>query len=71
MATVQEQLFAAIGVFQASERGVVLHSQADDLCWFARQLARLSCGFEVIAPRRLAAEVARHARHLLAQAARG
>uniref|UniRef100_UPI0017AC8179 WYL domain-containing protein n=1 Tax=Ramlibacter sp. TaxID=1917967 RepID=UPI0017AC8179 len=71
MATAQEQLFATIGVFQASERGLVLHSQADDLHWFARQLARLSCGFEVIAPRALKTQLARHARHLLAQAARG
>lgn len=71
MATAREQLFATVGVFQACERGLMLHGQADDLRWFARQLARLSCGFEVIAPRALKTEVARHARHLLAQVAGG
>jgi predicted DNA-binding transcriptional regulator YafY len=69
MATAREQLFASIGVFQSTERGLLLHSQADDLRWFARQLARLSCEFEVIAPRHLKTEVARHARQLLAQVA--
>lgn len=70
MATAREQLFASIGVFQAHDDGLLLHSQADDLRWFARQLARLSCAFEIVSPGELKAELARHARHLLAQARR-
>ncbi|MDQ3270940.1 MAG: WYL domain-containing protein, partial [Pseudomonadota bacterium] len=46
----QAQLFEGIGVFQPCEEGVVLHAQADDLPWFARQLARLSCDFEIRHP---------------------
>ena len=50
LATARGELFEAIGLFQPHARGVLLHSQADDLDWYARQLARLSCSFEVIAP---------------------
>ena len=50
--TAREELFEAIGVFQPDPagEGVLLHSQADDLDWYARQLARLSCAFEVRQP---------------------
>ncbi len=48
--TAQAQLFEGIGVFQPCEEGVLLHAQADDLHWFARQLARLSFAFEIREP---------------------
>ena len=48
--TARGELFEAIGLFQPHERGVLLHSQVDDLDWYARQLASLSCSFEVIDP---------------------
>jgi predicted DNA-binding transcriptional regulator YafY len=67
--TAQEQLFSAIGVYQPHKKGLVLHSQADDLEWYARQLARLECRFEVISPPALKAAVTRHARRLLKFAA--
>ena len=68
LATAHEQLFATIGVFQPEAGGLRLHSQADDLHWYARQLARLECRFEVIRPRALKTQLARHARSLLALA---
>ena len=37
-----------IGVFQPVGDAVMLLSQADDLPWFARRLARMSCDFEVV-----------------------
>lgn len=48
--TAREELFEAIGVFQPCADGVLLHSQADDLNWYARQLARLPFAFEVREP---------------------
>ncbi len=46
----QAELFDGVGVFQPCEGGVLLHAQADDLHWFARQLARLSFDFEIREP---------------------
>jgi predicted DNA-binding transcriptional regulator YafY len=65
LATAHEQLFETIGVFQPVQGGLMLHAQVDDLRWLARQLARLECRFEVIAPGKLKQELARHARRLL------
>lgn len=51
LATAREELFDAIGLFAPQEGGsVLLHSQVDDLAWYARQLARLSFDFEVLRP---------------------
>ncbi len=61
----QAQLFSAIGVYQPCKKGLMLYSQTDDLAWYARQLARLDCRFEVIAPASLKTAVARHATRLL------
>ena len=61
----QAQLFSAIGVYQPCKKGLMLYSQTDDLAWCARQLARLDCRFEVIAPASLKTAVARHATRLL------
>ena len=44
--TARNALFEAMGVFQACSEGVLLHSQADDLDGYARQLARLPFAFE-------------------------
>ena len=48
--TARDELFEAIGVFQPCKEGVLLHSQADDLLWYARQLARLPFAFSVREP---------------------
>ncbi|WP_211443167.1 helix-turn-helix transcriptional regulator [Collimonas humicola] len=46
----REHLFDAIGIFEQTEEGVLLHNQSDDLDWFARQLARLPFAFEIRQP---------------------
>lgn len=71
LATAREQLFETIGLFQPCDGGLMLYSQTDDLPWYARQLARLECAFEIVSPRKLRTEVARHARRLLALAIAG
>lgn len=71
LATAREQLFETIGLFQPCESGLMLHSQTDDLRWYARQLARLECDFEIIQPGKLRTELAAQARHLLSLAKPG
>ncbi|PFH09886.1 putative DNA-binding transcriptional regulator YafY [Collimonas sp. PA-H2] len=46
----REHLFDAIGIFEQTEEGVLLHNQSDDLDWFARQLAHLPFAFEIHQP---------------------
>ena len=46
----QARVFSALGVLVPRADGVVLQAQADDLDWFARQLAALSFDFEVLEP---------------------
>lgn len=60
-----KELFPAIGAFEPYGSTVILHSQADDLDWFARELARLPWPFEIIRPAALRHALANHARRLL------
>lgn len=53
LATARAELFEAIGLFHPAGDEVMLYSQADDLPWYARQLARLSFDFEVMEPAEL------------------
>ena len=46
----RRETFDAIGVFAPEGGGVRLSAQADDLDWFARELARLPFDFTVLAP---------------------
>lgn len=50
LANARREVFDAIGLLQACDGGVRLLAQADDLDWFARELARLPFAFEVRAP---------------------
>ncbi len=68
LTTAREDLFEAMGVFQACAEGVMLHSQADDLDWYARQLARLPFAFEVREPEALRGALVACANNLLAMA---
>jgi len=68
--TAREELFEAIGVFQPCAEGVMLHSQADDLNWYARQLARLPFAFQVREPDALRGALTACANNLLAMAKR-
>jgi predicted DNA-binding transcriptional regulator YafY len=56
----------AFGLLEPAASGVLLRSSADDLVWFARQLATLPFAFEILAPVSLREELARHAARLLA-----
>ncbi len=47
----------------------MLHSQADDLGWMARELARLPFPFTIVKPAALRKALSRHAQALLACAA--
>ncbi len=69
--TARREIFGAMGVLEEAGGGVVLRAQADDLDWFARELARLPFGFELRAPAGLRAALARHAEGLRRAARRG
>jgi predicted DNA-binding transcriptional regulator YafY len=47
----------AFGVFEPVKDGVLLHTSADDLAWFARRLAALPFDFEIRAPAELRTEL--------------
>ncbi|GAB2551138.1 helix-turn-helix transcriptional regulator [Rhodanobacter koreensis] len=52
------------GLLEPMEDGVLLRSSAEDLAWFARQLARLAFDFEIRTPVELRTELVRHATRL-------
>jgi predicted DNA-binding transcriptional regulator YafY len=54
----------AIGLFEAVDGGVMLRARTDDLAWFARQLARVSCDFAILKPAKLREELAARAAYL-------
>jgi len=58
----------AFGSLERADERVLLRSSADDLAWFARQLAALPFGFEIVAPVALRDELHRHAMRLQALA---
>jgi predicted DNA-binding transcriptional regulator YafY len=63
--TARDELFSAMGVFEPVEGGVRLTSQADDLLWYARELARLPFEFEIRHPPELRDALATCANALL------
>jgi predicted DNA-binding transcriptional regulator YafY len=65
LATAQRELFSAFGVLECVDGGVLLRSQADDLDWFSRELARLPFDFKVRSPAALRHAVARSGRRLI------
>jgi len=64
LAAARNQFSPAIGLFESVDDGVLLRAQTDDLAWFARQLARVSCDFEIRSPALLRRELVSHAAHL-------
>lgn len=64
LAAARNQFSPAIGLFEDVEGGVLLRARTDDLAWFARQLARVSCDFEIRSPARLRKELALRAARL-------
>jgi predicted DNA-binding transcriptional regulator YafY len=69
METARTALFDSIGLLHPTEGGVLLHSQADDVDWFARELARLPFAFEICQPPALRAALLALAARLQQQAA--
>jgi predicted DNA-binding transcriptional regulator YafY len=67
----RRELPSWLGVLSPLAGGVLLQSQADDLGWMARELARLPFGFTIQSPPALAEALAAHARGLLAGVALG
>lgn len=70
LSTARRSLFAAAGVLESTDGGVLLRSQADDLGWFARELSRLPFAFKIRTPASLRKEVCAHATRLLRNAKR-
>ena len=64
METARRALFDSIGLLHPADGGVVLHSQADDVDWFARELARLPFSFEIRQPAALRGALAAWAQRL-------
>ncbi|MDP3856806.1 MAG: YafY family protein [Stagnimonas sp.] len=50
LATAQKELFSSFGLLEWTGEAVHLHGHADDLDWYARELARLPFDFEVLRP---------------------
>lgn len=69
LASAQRAVFAELGTLRAHGRGVQLDTQADNLDWVARELARLPFGFTVQRPAALRRAVAALAERLVAQVA--
>lgn len=63
---VRRAVFAALGILEPVEGGVLLSSQADDLHWFARELCRLPFSFEIRFPDALRDAVRENAERLIA-----
>lgn len=69
-AIARREVFGAIGTLAPIDDGVLLSAQADDLDWFARELARLPFAFCIRAPGALTLALRAHAA-TLAKCARG
>lgn len=70
LSTARQAFSSGFGLLEPVADGVLLHSSADDLDWFARRLASLPFDFEIRTPSGLRSALSRHAAHLeaLAQA---
>ncbi|QDQ25587.1 YafY family transcriptional regulator [Chitinimonas arctica] len=66
LATASASVFTSLGILESVAAGTLLHSQADDLDWMARELARLPFSFSIEVPAALEGVLRRHALGLLA-----
>ncbi|WP_426689318.1 helix-turn-helix transcriptional regulator [Rhodanobacter ginsengiterrae] len=67
--TARDSFPLAFGVFEPAQDGVLLHTSAEDLAWFARRLAAVPFDFEIRTPAELRVELAHCAARLQALAA--
>jgi predicted DNA-binding transcriptional regulator YafY len=70
LSAAQGVVFAELGTLTESGRGVRLSGQADDLAWFARELARLPFEFRIVKPAALRRALAAHGQALVERASR-
>jgi hypothetical protein len=56
---------SSVGKLTEQADGIRLDAQADDLIWFARELARLPLPFKIVKPKALNTTLAAHLRQLL------
>jgi predicted DNA-binding transcriptional regulator YafY len=70
LASAGKLLPLALGVLEPRGAATLLRTSADDLLWFARQLAALPVAFEIRKPAALRTALARHARRLAAMTER-
>jgi predicted DNA-binding transcriptional regulator YafY len=64
LASARSAIFSGLGLLESVANGTLLHSQADDLDWMARELARLPFVFTIIEPAALKKALTRHAKAL-------
>ncbi|MFI4958882.1 MAG: helix-turn-helix transcriptional regulator [Lysobacterales bacterium] len=69
--TARRAFSLAFGLLEPGQGGVLLRTSADDLAWFARQLAGLPFDFRIRTPARLRVELARCATRMRALANAG
>ena len=62
---VRRAIPVSLGSLTAEASGIRLDAQADDLDWFARELARLRFDFEIVKPAALRSALLRHLQALL------
>jgi predicted DNA-binding transcriptional regulator YafY len=63
----QREIFQSLGVLEPCGSGVLLRSQADDLRWFSRELARLPWPFRILKPPALRDAIGKLAAAILAR----
>lgn len=65
MAEVRRAIPSSIGKLTQKRGHIRLDAQADDLDWFARELARLKLAFDIIQPKALKSALVAHVQRLL------
>jgi predicted DNA-binding transcriptional regulator YafY len=67
MAAVRRRIPSSMGKLTQERGHIRLDAQADELGWFARELARLDLDFEIVRPKALKTALQQHARHVLSR----
>lgn len=68
LARARRVVHPSLATLEEDGEHVVMRGTADDLAWFARELARLPFAFTIVRPAALRAELAAHAKQLLLSA---
>lgn len=67
MARVRRRIPSSMGKLTQERGRIRLDAQADELDWFARELARLDLDFEIVKPKALRTALAQHLQHILSR----